>query len=128
MNEGRLVVLFFENRRARLQHRLNHALYHGEIDVFVEFNFHGFPHVLTLANAYVRTVLRLIRNGFDENFGVHGLGRNRFIVGNTLTATVVDFEMSDYGEREHDVIEEDEENEMNENNEVDDRSDPQSRI
>jgi hypothetical protein len=64
---------------------------------------------------------------FDENFGDHGLGRNRFIIGNTLTATVVDYEMSDYGEREHDEIEEDEENEMNGNNEVDDRPDPQSR-
>jgi hypothetical protein len=103
-------------------------LYHGEIVAIVKFNFHGFPHVLTLANDYVITALRLIRNEFDENFGVNGLARNRFIIGRTLTATVVNYEVSDYGEREQDESDDDyEDDEEDENNEDDGRPDPQSR-
>ena len=123
-----MYVQFIGSNRARLQHRLNHALYHGEIEAIVEFNFHGHPHALALTNAYIRIALRLIRNEFDENFGDHGLGRYSFIIGSTLTATVIEYEVSDYGEREHDELEENyDDGAEDENNEGNDRPDPQSR-
>jgi len=148
MDEDRLVVQFLDNGRARVRHRLRHALYDGVVDIIIEFDFHNFPHVLTLSNVFVRTAIRQIRDEFDEHFGIYGLRRYIFIIGNTLTATVVDYEVSDYGEREHDdedneddddnddeeeeeeddeEEEEDDENEINENNEVNVRPDPQSR-
>jgi hypothetical protein len=102
------------------------------IIITIEFDFNGFPHVLTLASNYVMTALRLIRNEFDEHFGINGLRRNRFIIGNTLTATVVDYEVFDYGEREHDEVDDyweddEDEDEANEINEDNYRPDPQSR-
>jgi hypothetical protein len=137
MDEDLGVVQIIGHNRARLQHRLNHALYQGEIEIIVDFNFNGYPHVLTLANDFVRAAIRLIRNEFDENFGIHGLGRNTFIIGSTLTATVVDYDVFDYGEREHEEFDDDyedgeedddyEDGEEDGNNEDDDRPDPQSR-
>ena len=148
MDEDRLVVRFLDNWRARVRHRLRHALYEGVVDIIIEFDFHNFPHVLTLSNVFVRTAILQIRDEFDEHFGTNGLRNEIFIIGNTLTATVVDYEVSDYGEREHDdedddnddddddeeeeeeddeEEEEDDENEIEENNEVNYRPDPQSR-
>ena len=93
MDEGRLVVHFFNNRQAGVRHQLNHPLYHGVVDIIVAFDFNGYPYILTLTNIYVRSALRLIRNESNDHFGIH-----------------------DYGEREHD-------DDDNDNNAVDEDED-----
>ena len=77
-------------------------IFSGVVVITVEFEFHGVAHVLTLSNIFVKTAIQLIRVKFDEHFGTNGLRNEIFIIENTLTATVVEYEMSDYGEREHD--------------------------
>jgi hypothetical protein len=102
-------------------------LYHGEAVVIIEFDFNGLPHDLTLDNFYVNTAIQLIRNELDENFDeVDGIVRNIFSVGDILTVYIVDYEVWDFGEREHDedddYSDDEDEYEANEN-----RPDPQSR-
>jgi hypothetical protein len=77
-------------------------IFSGVVVITFEFEFHGVAHVLTLSNIFVKTAIQLIRVEFDEHFGTNGLRNEIFIIENTLTATVVEYEMSDYGEREHD--------------------------
>ena len=83
--------------------------------VILDFNFWRYPHVLTLANDYVTTALQLVVNELNQNFGAHGLGRSIFYVGNSLTVTVLSYRVSDYGEREDETIEGDEEGEEEDN-------------
>ena len=115
--EWHVSVILYDNGQATLRHQLQHARFHGWVDIFVEFDLNGFAHVLLLSNILVRTVIQLIRDEFDEHFDENGLRRETFVV-ETLTATVVDYEMWDYGEREHDDDDDDED---------DYRPDPQSR-
>ena len=95
-------IALYENGLVKIRHHLQNASYHGEVVITVEFEFHGVDHVLTISNIFVKTAIQLIKDEFDEHFGTNGLRNNIFIIENTLTATVVEYEMSDYGEREHD--------------------------
>jgi len=127
MDEVRIEVQFFDNQQARLYHRLNHDLYRGEAIIIIEFVFNGLPHVLTLANNDVNTAIQLVRNEFDENFDeVDGLRRTIFNIGDILTAYIVDYEVWDFGERDHDEDDDNSDNE-DEYEENVNRPDPQSR-
>ena len=95
-------IALYENGLVKIRHHLQNVSYHGEVVITVEFEFHGVDHVLTISNIFVKTAIQLIKDEFDEHFGTNGLRNNIFIIENTLTATVVEYEMSDYGEREHD--------------------------
>jgi len=88
-------VQLLVGNKARISFRFDSYMYLGDIDVILDFNFWQYPHVLTLANDYVTTAIQLVQNEFNQNFGVHGLGRNFFYVGNSLTVTVLT--VSDYG-------------------------------
>ena len=120
--EWQVSVVLYENGQATLRHQLQHARYHGWVDIFVQFDLNGFAHVLLLSNIIVRNLIQLIKDEFDEHLDENGLRRETFVI-ETLTATVVDYEMWDYGEREHDDDDNDDDDIEDDNY----RPDPQSR-
>ena len=96
------ILVLYENGQVKIRHQLQNASFHGEVVITVEFEFHDDTNVLTLSNILVKTAIQLIKDEFDEHFGTNGLRNEIFTIEDTLTATVVEYEMSDYGEKEHD--------------------------
>lgn len=115
-----LKLILHENGQVKIRHQLQNASFHGEVVITVEFEFHDDTNVLTLSNILVKTAIQLIKDEFDEHFGTNGLRNEIFIIEETLTATVVEYEMSDYGEREHDDDDDDDDDEDDKNNDNDD--------
>ena len=120
--EWQVSVVLYESGLVKIRHQLQHARYHGWVDIFVEFELNGLAHVPLLSNILVSTIIQLIRDEFDEHFDENGLRRDTFVI-ETLTATVVDYEMWDYGEREHDDDDEDIGDDDDVNDEADNNDD-----
>lgn len=116
------ILVLYENGQVKIRHQLQNASFHGEVVITVEFEFHDDTDVLTLSNIFVKTAIQLIKDEFDEYFGTNGLRNEIFTIEDILTATVVEYEMSDYGEREHDddIGDDDDDDEDDKNNDNDD--------